>query len=636
MNKKNTFAIGMILLGGFFVSTLTASAATINVPLDYATIQQAVDAATAGDTITVDAGTYTQNVTINKSLTLQGANAATVGNGSRGAESVVDGGDADGVFAVRADNVTISGFKIQNGSNGGYFSGIWVETGHQNINITNNIITGNGFGIWAQCTGSCLIQGNLFDGNNKSQAPGAGSISADATNGLTINNNEFKNETVGNPILLQAGGTGHVNLTVSNNNFHDNAYSLFYGLGISNSTFSGNTMAPAAGKAGLYFDGANSGITISGNTFSQGGYGVRIDDYYTLGTNSNITITNNNLSGPTTYGIEIISAYTGTLNAENNYWNLSTTAEVAAKVSGDVDFTPWCADTGCTAFNSGSGVTNTISSTSTTSTGSTTVTIPAGLVVSGPVTWNGSFTLPTATTTGYTVPEATNSTLTIFSAIEVGAGDVALTLDQPVKLTFVGQAGKLVLWYRAGAVAEITSICDSTTTPTLAAGADCKIDSGADLIVWTKHFTTFITYTRTSTGGTAGTGGGGPVVVVGGSGGSVLGASTSTVVTEGLIITPVVTPITATVTSVGTGGQVLGSSLFAFLKNLGFGTRGTDVVELHKLLISSGDLKISAPTGWFGPLTRAALAKWQAKHDLPATGYFGPLTREVVAKLSVQ
>src|ERR1019366_5670240 len=39
----------------------------------FTTIQSAVNAAAANDTILVDAGTYQENVTINKALTLEGA-----------------------------------------------------------------------------------------------------------------------------------------------------------------------------------------------------------------------------------------------------------------------------------------------------------------------------------------------------------------------------------------------------------------------------------------------------------------------------------------------------------------------------------------------------------------------------------
>src|SRR5947207_3723298 len=47
----------------------------------YSTIQAAVNAAPTAATVTVDAGTYPELVTINKTLTLQGAQAGIDGRG---------------------------------------------------------------------------------------------------------------------------------------------------------------------------------------------------------------------------------------------------------------------------------------------------------------------------------------------------------------------------------------------------------------------------------------------------------------------------------------------------------------------------------------------------------------------------
>lgn len=79
-------------------------------------------------------------------------------------------------------------------------------------------------------------------------------------------------------------------------------------------------------------------------------------------------------------------------------------------------------------------------------------------------------------------------------------------------------------------------------------------------------------------------------------------------------------------------GQVLGASSFKFNMNLRYGMRNDDVTELHKFLIANGYLKISAPTGWFGPLTKAAVIKWQAANGIPATGFFGPISRAFINK----
>jgi hypothetical protein len=82
------------------------------------------------------------------------------------------------------------------------------------------------------------------------------------------------------------------------------------------------------------------------------------------------------------------------------------------------------------------------------------------------------------------------------------------------------------------------------------------------------------------------------------------------------------------------GQQVLGTSTgtaagagFVFTQTLQLGSSGQEVVELQKVLIAKGFLKIDAPTGYFGPITEAAVKAYQTAHGLPAVGIVGPLTR---------
>lgn len=62
-------------------------------------------------------------------------------------------------------------------------------------------------------------------------------------------------------------------------------------------------------------------------------------------------------------------------------------------------------------------------------------------------------------------------------------------------------------------------------------------------------------------------------------------------------------------------------------RNLSQGTRGDDVTSLQEFLQSQGYLSAQA-TGYFGPMTAQAVAKWQASQGVSAVGSFGPLSRE--------
>jgi peptidoglycan hydrolase-like protein with peptidoglycan-binding domain len=66
-------------------------------------------------------------------------------------------------------------------------------------------------------------------------------------------------------------------------------------------------------------------------------------------------------------------------------------------------------------------------------------------------------------------------------------------------------------------------------------------------------------------------------------------------------------------------------------RSLLIGARGSDVVALQQFLSVQGYLGVSA-TGYFGVLTKAAVARWQAQNDIAAlgsagSGIFGPLSR---------
>lgn len=76
-------------------------------------------------------------------------------------------------------------------------------------------------------------------------------------------------------------------------------------------------------------------------------------------------------------------------------------------------------------------------------------------------------------------------------------------------------------------------------------------------------------------------------------------------------------------------------------RNLSFGSRGQDVVELQNFLIAESDLGAGNNTGYFGRLTEAAVKSFQRRHNIVSsgtpstTGYgaVGPRTRTKMASL---
>jgi hypothetical protein len=90
--------------------------------------------------------------------------------------------------------------------------------------------------------------------------------------------------------------------------------------------------------------------------------------------------------------------------------------------------------------------------------------------------------------------------------------------------------------------------------------------------------------------------------------------------------------VSASADTTTTTTTTTGSSMpYNFTRSLTVGSTGSDVTALQQLLSDNGFLSV-APTGYFGSLTKKALAAWQASVGIsPASGYFGPLTRAYLA-----
>lgn len=185
------------------------------------TIQDAVTAAVAGQTVRLAEGDHTGTVVIDKQLTILGTNAGTPGNGVRSGESNISGAQ----FHVTADGVVIDGVSFTDGaSHLGQLAAVQVQA--DNVSITNSVfertgtvdfdtsrgiltavgdgqgltITDNAFSGWH--TGAFInpgsdatITGNLFDGNKvgvSNDGPDASSIANNI-----FSNNEFEDVGIG-------------------------------------------------------------------------------------------------------------------------------------------------------------------------------------------------------------------------------------------------------------------------------------------------------------------------------------------------------------------------------------------------------------------------------------------------------
>jgi len=180
----------------------------------HTTIQEAIDDATTldGYTIFASSGTYTEDLTINKDLTIEGANAGVPGTGTRIAETNIDGG-----ILVTANGVTIDGVLVSGAITGPntppFDSGIYVQGDDFSYNnsclvgpdtaagilteqvtgldVSNNLLQGYAIGIYVSGGGSTgSIDNNLFQGDG-GPLTGMGNGVNSESSGVLIDTNTF-------------------------------------------------------------------------------------------------------------------------------------------------------------------------------------------------------------------------------------------------------------------------------------------------------------------------------------------------------------------------------------------------------------------------------------------------------------
>gem|GEM_PF-1441947 len=298
----------------------------------YATIQAAVTAANPNDVLSVSAGIYAENVTVNKPLTIRGANVGINPNtGARAAESIVipavaDPTDDNSIFQVTADNVTIDGFTLDghNGvlNGGNVINGVTSFVGYavanvnsskalanvNNLIVRNNIIQNiNYSGIWLSSDNTAAPKGNLLTANKFDNMNGVDPISGDTRSGIRLTADGYADIT--NNVMTRTGfgietttfGTnshGQAD-TISGNRIDGDAAAVFlnnhYGAA-DNFAVIGNTLSSAAGGTGarIWSIQGTPTVTLTNNIITSGTYGYR---FWNVITPNTVTVSGGTVSG---------------------------------------------------------------------------------------------------------------------------------------------------------------------------------------------------------------------------------------------------------------------------------------------------------------------------------------------------
>lgn len=100
---------------------------------------------------------------------------------------------------------------------------------------------------------------------------------------------------------------------------------------------------------------------------------------------------------------------------------------------------------------------------------------------------------------------------------------------------------------------------------------------------------------------------------------------------DSTVLTTTNTNLTGDTSIISKNGKVLGAEKFQFTQKIKISSQGNEVIELQKLLNTSG-FDCGIVDGKFGPKTKAAIMKFQTANKLQADGVVGPLTRAVLNK----
>lgn len=213
---------------------------------DHTTIQAAIDAANEGDTILVLAGDYNETVTIDKQVTLLGAQTGVDPTAAtRGDEAVLTGAI---ILQDGADGTKIEGFTIAEGTNiGGENASVYLANGAADVAIENNVFMRSG------PVDNDTFRGILGTSNG-------------ANTGLTITQNTFSGWHTGvflNPGATDAAVTGNI----FNGNFVGMSVdgpdaTLIAGNTFTNNDFEGLGIGPGE---------AQPALTLNGNAFADNG-----------------------------------------------------------------------------------------------------------------------------------------------------------------------------------------------------------------------------------------------------------------------------------------------------------------------------------------------------------------------------
>jgi len=259
----------------------------------FSSISAAVSAAHNGDTIKVVAGTYQEQVDVNKSLTLIGGQVRASGE-PRGPSIVASGTFG---FELDANSVTVKNFTIQQETQGiltvGTFSG---------FNILHNAFLDDLVGInlntsFAATVKTTTISGNKFINDTMGQTTSSSILSGGFLRNVTISGNTFAagdTEVTIDVIGLHPSN----NVQILNNRITDSGAGITI-ANVAKAKIDGNSITSVQSGA-IHVAGAVTSSEVANNTLSASPFapqGIHLDEALVAAADTGNKIAGNTIGG---------------------------------------------------------------------------------------------------------------------------------------------------------------------------------------------------------------------------------------------------------------------------------------------------------------------------------------------------
>jgi hypothetical protein len=247
----------------------------------FASIGAAVAAAAAGDTINVAHGTYAEDVTVTKSLSLIGAGKEN---------TIIDAtGENNGITITGTTDVAVSGFTVENANT----AGVWI-TNSSFVTISDNIVMNNDKGLVPGPNTTCPpLNGTPFE-RGEALDCGEGVFLSAVDHSILANNTVTGN--AGGMLITDDTGPTHDNLITHNSVVRNTALDCGITLpshsdaGVFHNTVSGNDSSYNGGPGvGIFAPGPGSkaygNVVVNNHLRGNGLPGVTMHNHAAPGVN---------------------------------------------------------------------------------------------------------------------------------------------------------------------------------------------------------------------------------------------------------------------------------------------------------------------------------------------------------------